>query len=171
MSNIGYSKIAEMYVGSTKIAQAYVGSTLVFQVAQPPAGYDSYIIQLTWSSNDNFNMAGLHIDGVQATTSQVTSLSYYYNGSWQEASSTDRNTAIQWDNNDQGKSFYGTGINISFTADSVPSTVQVKTGRWYGGGSMTVTMHVAGVKDGVETGLGYTSQTNAANLIYTVNVS
>ena len=35
MSNIGSSKIAEMYVGSTKIAQAYVGSTLVFQLPAP----------------------------------------------------------------------------------------------------------------------------------------
>jgi len=167
MSNIGSSKIAEMYVGSTKIAQAYVGSTLVFQL--PAAGYDSYKVHLTWSSNDNFNMAGLHIDGVQATTSQVTSL-LYYNGSWQEASTSDRETAIQWDNNDQGKSFYCTAIDINFTADNMPSTVQVKTGRWYGGGSMTVTMHVAGVKDGVETDLGYTTATNAANLTYTVNI-
>lgn len=167
MSNIGSSKIAEMYVGSTKIAQAYVGSTLVFQL--PAAGYDSYKVHLTWSSNDNFNMAGLHIDGVQATTSQVTSL-WYNNGGWQESSSTDRNTAIQWDNNDNGKAYYGTAIDINFTSDNVPSTVQIKTGRWYGGGSMTVTMHVAGVKDGVETDLGYTSNTNAANLIYTVNL-
>ena len=169
MSNIGSSKIAEMYVGSTKIAQAYLGSSLVFQVAQPQANYDSYKVHLTWSSNDNFNMAGLKIDGVQATSTQVTSL-WYNNGGWQEASSTDKNTAIQWDNNDNGKSYYGTAIDINFTSDNVPSTVQVKTGRWYGGGSMTVTMHVAGVKDGVETDLGYTSNTNDANLIYTVNI-
>ena len=167
MSNIGSSKIAEMYVGSTKIAQAYVGSTLVFQL--PATGYDSYKVHLTWSSNDNFNMAGLHIDGVQATTSQVTSLRYN-DGGWRESSSTDKNTAIQWDNNDNGKSFYGTAIDISFTADNVPSTVQIKTGRWYGGGSMKVTMHVAGVKDGAETDLGYTSHTNASNLTYTVNI-
>lgn len=167
MINIGSSNIAEMYVGSTKIAQAYLGSTLVFQL--PAAGYDSYKVHLTWSSNDNFNMAGLHIDGVQATTSQVTSI-LFNNGGWQEASSTDKNTAIQWDNNDNGKSWYGTAIDINFTADSIPSTVQVKTGRWYGGGSMKVTMHVAGVKDGVETDLGYTSATNNANLIYTVSI-
>ena len=166
MSNIGSSKIAEMYVGSTKIAQAYVGTTLVFQL--PTTGYDSYKVHLTWSSNDNFNMAGLHIDSVQATTSQVTSL-WYYDGSWHEASTSDRETAIQWDNNDQGKSFYGTAIDINFTADT-PSTVQIKTGTWYGGGSMTVTMHVAGVKDGVETDLGYTTATNAAALTYTVNI-
>lgn len=167
MIQVGNNKIGEMYVGSTKIGSAYLGSTLVFQL--PAAGYDSYKIHLTWSSNDNFNMAGLHIDGAQATTTQVTSLRYYNNG-WQEASSTDRNTAIQWDNNDNGKSFYGTGIDISFTADAVPATVQIKTGKWYGGGSMKVTMHVAGVKDGVETDLGYTSATNNANLIYTVNI-
>ena len=167
MIQVGNNKIGEMYVGSTKIGSAYLGSTLVFQL--PAAGYDSYKVHLTWSSNDNFNMAGLHIDGVQATTSQVTSLRYK-NGGWQESSSTDKNTAIQWDNNDNGKSFYGTAIDIYFTADAVPSTVQIKTGKWYGGGSMTVTMHVAGVKDGVETDLGYTSQTNNANLIYTVNI-
>lgn len=166
MINIGSSKIAEMYVGSTKIAQAYVGSTLVYQL--PAVGYDSYKVHITWSSNDNFNMAGLKIDGVQATTSQVTSL-WYNNGGWQESSSTDRNSAIDWSNNN-GKSYYGTAIDINFTSDNVPTTVEVKTGRWYGGGSMTVTIHVAGVKDGVETDLGYTSNTNAANLIYTVNI-
>lgn len=168
MSNIGSSKIAEMYVGSTKIAQAYVGSTLVFQVAQPQTNYDSYKVHLTWSSNDNFNMAGLKINEVQATTSQVTSI-WYYNGSWNEVSSSDVASAIDW-NNDNGKSFYGTAIDINFTNDTIPSFVYLHTGRWYGGGSMTVTMHVAGVKDGVETDLGYTSNTNAANLIYTVNI-
>lgn len=166
MIKLGSSKIAEMYVGSTKIAQAYLGSSLVYQL--PAVGYDSYKVHITWSSNDNFNMAGLHIDGVQATSSQVTSLRYY-NGGWQESSSTDRNSAIDWSNNN-GKSYYGTAIDINFTADNVPSTVQIKTGRWYGGGSMTVTIHVAGVKDGVETDLGYTSNTNNANLIYTVNI-
>ena len=167
MIQVGNNKIGSLYVGSSKIGSAYLGSTLVFQL--PAAGYDSYKVHLTWSSNDNFNMAGLHIDGAQASTTQVTSI-WYYNGGWQEASSTDRNTAIQWDNNDNGKSFYGTGIDINFTADAVPSTVQIKTGRWYGGGNMKVTMHVAGVKDDVETDLGYTSQTNNANLIYTVNI-
>jgi hypothetical protein len=166
MSNIGSSKIEEMYVGSTKIAQAYVGSTLVYQISQPPTGYDSYKVHLTWSSDDNFNMAGLHIDGVQATTTQVSSIWCYING-WHEEYNIER--AILWDNND-GISFYGTAIDINFTSDNVPTTIQIKTGTWYGGGSMTVTMHVAGVKDGVETDLGYTSNTNAANLIYTVNI-
>lgn len=165
MSNIGSSKIAEMYVGSSKIAQAYVGSTLVFQL---PTGYDSYIIHLTWSSNDNFNMAGLHVDGAQPSLSDVTL--QYHNGSWQTASSSDTETAIQWDNNDNGKAFYCDGINIAFNAANMPATVQIKTGTWYGGGSMTVTMHVGGIKDGVETDLGYTSHTNAAALTYTVNI-
>lgn len=167
MSNIGSSKIAEMYVGSTKIAQAYLGSILVFQL--PSDGYDSYVIHLTWSSSDNLNLAGLLIDGVQPSTSDVT-LQFHNGGSWNTASSSDVESAIKWDNNDQGRSFYCDGINITFTNDSIPSIVKVKTGRWYGGGSMTVTMHVAGVKDGIETDLGYTSQTNAANLIYTVNI-
>lgn len=165
--NINNQEVKEIYVGNKQVLEAYVGSSLVYSL---PTGYDSYKVHLTWSSNDNFNMAGLHIDGVQATTSQVTSLQYY-NDSWQEASTSDRETAIQWDNNDQGKSFYATAIDISFTADDVPSTVQVKTGKWYGGGSMTITMHVAGIKDGVETDLGYTSQTNAADLTYTVSIS
>lgn len=165
--NINNQEVKEIYVGNKQVLEAYVGSSLVYSL---PTGYDSYKVHLTWSSNDNFNMAGLHIDGVQATTSQVTSLQYY-NGSWQEASTSDRETAIQWDNNDQGKSFYATAIDISFTADNVPSTVQVKTGKWYGGGSMTVTMHVAGIKDGVETDLGYTSDTNDADLTYTVSIS
>jgi hypothetical protein len=168
MSSIGSSKIGEMYVGSTKIAQAYVGSTLVFQL--PATGYDSYKVHLTWSSNDNFNMAGMKINDALASPSQVTSL-WYYNGGWQEASSTDKNTAIEWYNNDNGKSFYGTAIDINFTADSVPTSVQIKTGTWYGGGSMKVTMHVAGVKNGVETDLGYTQHTNSASLTYTVNIT
>lgn len=164
--NINNQEVKEIYVGNKQVLEAYVGSSLVYSL---PSGYDSYKVHLTWSSKDNFNMAGLHIDGVQAITSQVTSLQYY-DDSWHEASTSDRETAIQWDNNDQGKSLYGTAIDISFTADNVPSTVQVKTGKWYGGGSMTVTMHVAGIKEGVETDLGYTSQTNAANLIYTITV-
>ena len=168
MSNIGSSKIAEMYVGSTKIAQAYVGSTLVFQISQPHTGYDSYVIHLTWSSNDNLNLAGLHVNGVQPSASNVTL--QYHNGSWQTASASDTETAIQWYNNDNGKSFYCDGINITFPSDNVLSTVQIKTGRYYGGGSMTVTMHVAGVKDGVETDLGFTSQSNGANVTYTVNL-
>ena len=167
MGNIGSSKIAEMYVGSSKIAQAYVGSTKVFKL-HASTGYDSYVIHLTLSSSDNLNLAGLHIDGVQPSTSDVTL--QYHNSTWQTASSSNIQLAIQWDNNDNGITFYGDGINITFTNASIPSTVQIKTGRWYGGGSMTVTMHVAGVKDGVETDLGYTSQTNAANLIYTVNI-
>lgn len=164
--NINNQEVKEIYVGNKQVLEAYVGSSLIYSL---PSGYDSYKVHLTWSSKDNFNMAGLHIDGVQATTSQVTSLQYY-NDSWQEASTSDRETAIQWDNNDQGKAFYCNAIDINFTADNVPSTVQVKTGKWYGGGSMTVTMHVGGIKEGVETDLGYTSQTNAADLTYTITV-
>lgn len=157
--------IKEIYVGSQKIKEAYVGSSLVYSL---PSGYDSYKVHLTWSSNDNFNMAGLKINGVQATQAQCTSI-WYYNGGWNEASSTDRNSAIDW-TNDNGKSFYGTAIDINFTSNDPVTQVQVHTGKWYGGGSMTVTMHVAGVKDDVETDLGYTSHTNSADLTYTVNI-
>ena len=163
---LGNTNIGEIYAGSQKIAEAYVGSTLVYKLA---TGYDSYKVHLTWSSNDNFNMAGLKINGVQATTTQVTSL-WYYDGSWHELSSSDKASAIDWDNT-QGKGMYGTAIDINFDYNSVPSTVQIHTGLWYGGGSQTVTVHVAGVKDGVETDLGYTSATNAADLTYTVSIS
>lgn len=163
---LGNTNIGELYVGNTKIAQAYLGSSLVYQL--PSTGYDSYKVHITWSSNDNFNMAGLKINGVQATTSQVTSI-WYYNGGWNEASSTDRNSAIDWSNNN-GKSFYGTAIDINFTSDDPVTQVQVHTGLWYGGGSMTVTIHIAGVKDGVETDLGYTSGTNSNDKTYTINV-
>ena len=95
---------------------------------------------------------------------------WVYNGGWSEASSSDREKAIEWYNNDEGKSFYGTAIDINFTSSSVLTSVQIKTGTWYGGGSMIVTMHVAGVKDGVETDLGYTSGTNSNNKTYTINV-
>lgn len=164
--SLGNTKIKEMYLGSTKIKEAYLGSTLIFKL--DAGGYDSYKVHITWSSNDNFNMAGLKINGVQATNSQVTSLRYYDNG-WHEASSTDRNSAINWNNNN-GKSFYGTKIDISFTSDDLVTQVQVHTGLWYGGGSMTVTIHLAGVKDGVETDLGYTSGTNSNNKTYTISV-
>lgn len=167
MSNIGSSKIGEMYVGSTKIAEAYVGSTLVFQL--PATGYDSYIVHLTWNGTDNFNMAGLHVNGVQPEQYQVAWLKYY-NGGWRTASSSDLETATQWANNDNGNSFYCSAIDIKLTFfPDMPSSVQIKTGTWYGGGSMKVTMHVAGVKNGVETDLGYTQKTNGANTIYTVN--
>jgi len=166
MSNIGNSKIAEMYVGGTKIAQAYVGSVLVFAL---PSGYDSYKVHITWSSNDNFNMAGLKINGVQATQAQCTSIWYYQDNTWNELSSSDRNVAIDW-SNDGGKGMYGTAIDINFTSDDPVTQVQIHTGKWYGGGSMTVTMHVAGVKDGVETDLGYTSEANSADKTYTINV-
>ena len=164
---LGNTSIGELYVGSTKIAQAYLGSTLVYQL--PSTGYDSYKVHITWSSNDNFNMAGLKINGVQATTSQVTSIWYYHDGSWTEFSSTDRNTAIDWSNSG-GKAVYGTGIDVNFTCDDTVTTVQIHTGLWYGGGSMDVTIHVAGVKDGVETDLGYTSGTNSNDKTYTIDV-
>lgn len=164
--SLGNTKIKEMYLGSTKIKEAYLGSTLIFKL--DAGGYDSYKVHITWSSNDNFNMAGVKINGVQATNSQVTSLRYYDNG-WHEASSTDRNSAINWNNNN-GKSFYGTKIDISFTSDDPVTQVQVHTGLWYGGGSMTVTIHLAGVKDGVETDLGYTSGTNSNDKTYTISV-
>lgn len=164
--NINNQEVKEIYVGNKQVLEAYVGSSLVYSL---PTGYDSYKVHITWSSNDNFNMGGLKINGVQATTSQVTSL-WYYDSSWNEATSADTASAIDWTNNN-GKSFYGTAIDINFTSDDPVTQVQVHTGLWYGGGSMTVTMHVAGVKDGVETDLGYTSNTNAADLTYTVSIS
>jgi len=168
---LGNTNISELYVGNSKIAQAYLGSSLVYQISQPAADYDSYVIHLTWtSSGRTFNMAGLHINGVQATTSQVTSIMVYGNGHWDSESSSDIETAIKWDNNDNGYAMWGDAININFTSNSVLNKVEVKTGTWYGGNFMEVTMHVAGVKDGVETDLGYTSNTNDANLIYTVNI-
>lgn len=166
MVNVGNQKIGELYVGSTKIAQAYVGSTLVFKL--PSGGYDSYKVHVTWNSNDNFNMAGLKINGVQATTSQVTSI-WLYNGSWSEISSSDVASSIDWSNNN-GNSLYGTAFDINFTSSDPVTQVQVHTGLWYGGGSMDVTIHVAGVKDGVETDLGYTSGTNSNDKTYTINV-
>jgi hypothetical protein len=174
MSSIGSSKIAEMYVGSTKIAQAYLGSSLVFQISQPVADYDSYKVHITWDGNgqDSFNMAGLKINGVQATTSQVTSMWIYNTNlipNWEEVSSSDIASAIDW-NSPNGQAFYGNGIDINFTSDNPVSSVQVHTGLYWGGTSWPVTVHVAGVKDGVETDLGYTSNRNSANLIYTVNI-
>lgn len=165
--NLGNTNIGEIYLGNTKIAEAYLGSTLVYQIPQPPAGYDSYIIHLIWDSQDNFTMAGLHVDGVQPSASDVT-LQYYIDGHWTTASSSQLEAAIQW--GDQAQGFFCEAIDITFNSVNIPSTVQVKTGTWWAGGSMTVTMHVAGIKDGVETDFGYTSQANMINLIYTVNI-
>lgn len=164
--SLGNTKIKEMYLGSTKIKEAYLGSTLIFKL--DAGGYDSYKVHITWSSNDNFNMAGVKINGVQATSSEVTSI-WYYNGGWNEASSTDVSSAIDWSNNN-GKSFYGTAIDINLEPADIITTVQVHTGLWYGGGNMTVTIHLAGVKDGVETDLGYTSGTNSNDKTYTISV-
>lgn len=165
--SLGSTNIGEIYVGGTKIAQAYRGSTLIYQLVTPPVGYDSYKIHLTWSSNDNFNMGGLKIDGVQATTSDVSSI-YTYNGGWSALSSTDVASAIDWSNNN-GVAMYGTAIDINIDRTSI-SSVEVHTGLWYGGGNMTVTMHLAGVKNDVETDLCYTSHTNSNNLTYAVSV-
>ena len=164
--NINNQEVKEIYVGNKQVLEAYVGSSLVYSL---PSGYDSYKVHITWSNNDNFNMAGLKINGVQSTQAQCTSITYY-DGGWHELSSSDRNVAIDW-SNDGGKGMYGNAIDVNFTSDDPVTQVQIHTGRWYGGGSMTVTMHVAGVKDGVETDLGYTSNTNAADLTYTVNIS
>lgn len=114
-------------------------------------------------------MAGLKINGVQATTSQVTSIYRYQDGNWRQVSSSDVATMIDW-SNDSGRSIWGAAIDINFETTDTLSQVQIHTGRWYGGDSQTVTMHVAGVKDGVETDLGYTTANNAADLIYTVNI-
>jgi len=167
--NLGNTNIGEIYLGNTKIAEAYLGSTLVYQIPQPPAGYDSYVIHLTWGSADQFSIAGLHIDGVQPSASDVT-LQYYYTNRWMTASSSEVETAILWQDYYQGTSFFCEAIDITFNSANIPSTVQIKTATWYAGGSMRVTMHVAGVKNGVETDLGSTSATNAPNIIYTVNI-
>lgn len=164
--NLGNTNIGEIYLGNTKIAEAYLGSSLVYQIAQPPAGYDSYVIHLTWDNQDQFAMAGLHIDGVQPSASDVTM--QYYTYYWHPLESYEVERAIQW--GDQAYSLFCDAIDITFTSVNIPSTVQVKTGTYWAGGSMEVTMHVAGVKNGVETDLGSTSATNTTNLIYTVNI-
>ena len=168
--NLGNTDIGEIYLGNTKIAEAYLGSTLVYQIPQPPAGYDSYVIHLTWDYADQIYIAGLHIDGVQPSASDVT-LQYYYIDRWITASSSQLETAILWQDYYQGQQFFCEAIDITFNSANIPSTVQIKTATWYSGGSMRVTMHVAGVKDGVETDLGSTSATNAPDIIYTVNIN
>lgn len=164
--SLGNTKIKEMYLGSTKIKEAYLGATLIFKLDS--GGYDSYKVHITWSSNDNFNMAGVKINGVQATSSEVTSI-WYYNGGWSELSSTDVDSAIDWNNNN-GNSVYGTAIDINLEPANPITSVQIHTGLWYGGGNMSVTIHLAGVKDGVETDLGYTSGTNTNDKTYTISV-
>ena len=168
---LGNTNIGEMYVGNTKIAQAYLGSTLVYQLSSPITNYDYYKVSLTWDHVDNFNMAGLKIDGVQAQISQVPAIMYCNNDNnlWYQISDSDVASAINWYNNN-GYTMHCKAIDIIFTNDTVPSTVQVHTGLWYGGGSMTVTIHVYGVKDGVGTDLGYTSGSNRPDKTYTINL-
>lgn len=165
MIQVGNNKIGSLYVGSSKIGSAYLGSSLVYQAVAP--GYDSYKVHITWNSNDNFNMAGVKIDGVQATTTQISSI-WYYNGGWSELSSTDKASAIDWTNNN-GKSMYGTKIDINIDEPLI-SQVQIHTGLWYGGGSMTVNMSLVGVKNDVETELATATGTNSNDKTYTLAV-
>ena len=165
MIQVGNNKIGSLYVGSSKIGSAYLGSSLVYQAVAP--GYDSYKVHITWNSSDNFNMAGVKIDGVQATTSQISSI-WYYNNGWSELSSTDKASAIDWSNNN-GKSMYGTKIDINIDEPLI-NQVQIHTGLWYGGGSMTVNMSLVGVKNDVETELATATGTNSNDKTYTLAV-
>jgi len=145
------------------------GNTTVAAVFKVYAVYDSYVIHLTWPSPNSFGMAGLHIDDVQPSVSDVT-MKYYYEG-WQEIYSSDVAYAINW-NDSYGCTFAGTAVDINFTANIVPSKVQVRTnGVSPLFGDYTLTMRVAGIKAGVETDLGQISQTYTKNKIYTVNIS
>ncbi len=145
------------------------GNTTVAAVFKAYSVYDSYVIHLTWPVFNVFGMAGLRIDDVQPSASDVT-IKTYYNGSWYDASSSDVSKAINW-NDSYGYPSSGTAIDINFTANNVPSKVQVRTsGTDPMLGTYTVTMHVAGIKAGVETDFGYTSQTYATHTTYTVNV-
>lgn len=78
MSNIGNSKIAEMYVGGTKIAQAYVGSALVFALPPGPSpetaeiGGRAYRIVtingVTWlAQNLDYGSSGVYYNNDEST--------------------------------------------------------------------------------------------------------
>ena len=165
MSNIGSSHITEMYVGSTKIAQAYLGSTLVFQISQPPAGYDSYRIKLEWVDHQQHVMAiqGININGTAATSSQFSGCSYYAWGSW----NTDNPSAyIDWNNFSvaQFEIFYLDIIEPNVTS------IDVHTGTFWSGDQEVVTVSLIGVKNGVETVLGTDTKTNGNDLTYSVSI-
>lgn len=70
MSNIGSSKISEMYVGSTKIAQGYLGSTLVYD----QSAEETYPI--TYLTDGNGTLEG---DKDAVTPGESVTLSAYYN--------------------------------------------------------------------------------------------
>lgn len=165
MSNIGSSKIAEMYVGSTKIAQAYLGSTLVYQISQPPAGYDSYRIKIEWDDHSQhmMNIQGVNINGAAATSSQFSGCSYYAWGSWLTANPS---AYIDWNNASlaQFEIFYLDIIEPNVTS------IDVHTGTFWSGDQETATVSLIGVKDGVETVLGTDTKTNGNDLTYSVSI-
>ena len=70
MSNIGSSKISEMYLGSTKIAQAYLGSSLVFSSA--PA-FDGYVVKVMWDDGHSSQVSaqGFKFNGTTVSPSIV----------------------------------------------------------------------------------------------------
>lgn len=165
MSNIGSSHITEMYVGSTKIAQAYVGSTLVFQISQPPAGYDSYRIKLEWVDHEQhmMNIQGVNINGTAATSSQFSGCSYYAWGSWITGNPS---AYIDWNNASlaQFEILYLDIIEPNVTS------IDVHTGTFWYGDQYTATVSLIGVKDGVETILGSDTKMNDYDLTYSVSI-
>lgn len=93
MSNIGSSKIAEMYVGSTKIAQAYVGSTLVYQLSSPGPTFDEVTIgNQTWFANnlaiDDGGSGIIHQDNVTVNGVNFGTQYYYTRDAAQRIANT-----------------------------------------------------------------------------------
>lgn len=83
MSNIGSSKIAEMYVGSTKISQAYLGSTKVYEVAAPvPPEFETFYFLSYCQQAKN------------VSTSTNTNIRYYEKGVAKESAYSDNPTRL-----------------------------------------------------------------------------
>lgn len=163
--NLGNTNIEDIYVGSTKIAQAYVGSTLVFQISQPPAGYDSYRIKLEWVDHEQHMMAiqGVNINGTAATSSQFSGCSYYAWGSWITGNP---NAYIDWNN------FSVAQFEILYLDIIEPNvtSIGVHTGTFWSGDQFSATVSLIGVKDSVETVLGTDTKMNGNDLTYSVSI-
>jgi len=163
--NLGNTNIGEIYLGNTKIAEAYLGSTKVYSLPVP-AGYDSYRIKVEWTQTGTaYQMffQGVNINGVAATSSQFSGGSYY---NWYVWIPLNPDAVINWN---QGNSYQFEILYLDIIEPNVTS-IDVHIGTWWAGDYQPATVSLIGVKDGVETVLGSDTESNTADLTYSVSI-
>lgn len=127
-------------LGSTKIFEAYIGSQKIYSAVN----YDHYLIRLEWSGSHNITMAGVSVDDIDLTTSDVIS-ARVRNNSWSDISSSDLAAGLPYSTSTSGPSFYGTRIELAFNWSTVPIKARWHSAQYYGGDSMTVTISLIGI--------------------------